>query len=73
MNRDRRIAMIGALTGGTLIKAYPPTHPKPWIDYRGNAWSEEEVEEALTIGLAETLPVVRLNLKYEEAPEEGGE
>lgn len=63
MDKRKRTALLGSLVGGSLIRVY---ELGGWVDFRGNLYSDAEVEEALNAGAAETLPAVRLAISEKE-------
>lgn len=52
--------MLSALLGGAIIRAYPDPHPRPWIDFRGNTWSDAEVQEMKRLKIAEVVPTINI-------------
>jgi len=53
--------MLAALAGGAIIKALPDKHLKPWIDFRGNAWSNAEVKQMKKLKIANDVPTVNIS------------
>jgi hypothetical protein len=62
--------MLSALLGGAIIKAFPDTNPKPWIDFRGISWTEAEIQRMKSLGIAATVPTINMTPKgYKKAKE----
>jgi hypothetical protein len=55
MNKNRRMALLGSLVGGSIIRVY---HTGKWVDYRGNVYDDAEIQEATDLGVVTPVPVV---------------
>ncbi len=61
MNKKTKNEMLSALAGGAIIKALPDTKDKPWVDFRGNVWSNAEIKEMKKLKIAQDVAVVNIS------------